>query len=740
MELSDGSGNFNNATQLVTPVLDFIYLLEYTNLPANLPYGTNYKFRLRVTNRSCVSNEVGPITIVPGVSQVTLASSGPLTCATTSVQLQARGGVEGASYRFTGPGLSGQPSSTSAVSVTASGVYSVTVTNLGVCSSIATTEVKSQTAAPQNIIPNSNSPLTCKQTSVRLTVPSAGNNATYAFSGPFPVSQPTGTSSHTATVSNPGEYTVLVTNAQGCTATATTLVEVNTDPPRNLSLSMSNVLTCAQPTAVLNASANGSPEFIITGPSGQSYSANTATISQPGEYTLTATGANGCTAVQTTTVESNTTPPQNVSLTNNGPLTCAQTSVQLSAFSSTTGVSYGLAGPEGYSASGPTVSANRPGTYTLTATGANGCSAVQTTTVESNTLAPAATLSVSGTLTCANQTVRLNYTFGPGTFEVRRGDLLLTSGSAATPGGDSEDIFIGDRTGGQIILTAINPINGCSATATSTIESNTTAPQNITLTNSGPLSFTNASVTLTATPGASYSYSFSTGVIQQGSGNTATINTTGVYSVTVTRQDNGCSSIASTTVFGGNNPTVCRGGTAVISVAVSGAPVKYEWYKNSLTSPKLMETPQLFRGTATSSLALINTQSNTQGNFYLKTTDQAGAVTIYGPFRLTVDAGCRAREVAQLETPLQVQLAPNPIQQDRLRAVVSGAEGRSLQVELVDPGGKPIRQQRWQQANTQQVIDWDLQSQSSGLYLLQVVSEAGNGVPAQRQSVKVIKP
>ncbi|GAB3510484.1 hypothetical protein GCM10027341_48890 [Spirosoma knui] len=255
------------------------------------------------------------------------------------------------------------------------------------------------------------------------------------------------------------------------------------------------------------------------------------------------------------------------------------------------------------------------------------------------------------------------------------------------------------------------------------------------------MSFTNANVTLTttATPSDNFSYSFSQGAIQQGTGSTALVNTAGVYSVTVTNSL-GCSATASTTVLGGNNPKVCRGGTAVISVIVGGNPVKYEWYKNTLTSPKLMETPQLFRGTATSSLTLINAQTNTQGNFFLKVTDKSGTVMIYGPYRLNVDAGCKAREAAQLEMPLQVELAPNPIQQDRLRAVVRGAEGRSLQVELLDLSGKPIRQQHWRQAEAQHVLDWDMQAHTSGIYLLHVVSEASNDEPAQRQSMKVVKP
>ncbi|GAB3548780.1 choice-of-anchor Q domain-containing protein [Spirosoma fluminis] len=377
-----------------------------------------------------------------------------------------------------------------------------------------------------------------------------------------------------------------------------------------------------------------------------------------------------------------------------------------------------------------TASGSASQSYTLTVS-SQGQQATATTGLSVNPL-PTPSLSSSGTLTCGQPSVNLVATGGD------QGASYRFSG----PGQSGQPVSssaISVSASGTYSVTVTNA-GGCSATATTEVTGNTSPPQNVTLTNSGPLSFTNTNVTLTATTGQGYSYSFSQGAAQQGSSNKATVNTAGVYSVTVTRQDNGCTATASTTVLGGNNPTVCRGGTAVINVAVSGSPIKYEWYKNSLTSPKIMETPQLFRGTATSSLTLINAQTNTQGNFYLKTTDQAGAVTIYGPYRLTVDASCRAREIAQLETPLQVELAPNPIQQGRLRAVVKGAEGRALSVELLDLSGKPIRQQHWQQADAQQLIDWDMQLQGSGLYLLQVVSEASSGLPAQRQSVKVVKP
>jgi hypothetical protein len=73
----------------------------------------------------------------------TLLNDGNLTCNDNTVLLTATGGIEGATYLFSAGTQTSDPASATA-SVTTSGVYSVTVTNPGGCSSTATVEITSE--------------------------------------------------------------------------------------------------------------------------------------------------------------------------------------------------------------------------------------------------------------------------------------------------------------------------------------------------------------------------------------------------------------------------------------------------------------------------------------------------------------------------------------------------------------------------------------------------------------------
>ncbi|GAB3493261.1 hypothetical protein GCM10027341_08350 [Spirosoma knui] len=526
----------------------------------------------------------------------------------------------------------------------------------------------------------------------------------------------------TATSFNPtslsvGTHTVRYTvTTNGCSGSTEQTVTINALPTAQITNLASSFCKNASAVTLTGTPPEGGV-FTVDGQSATLFSPTSLSVgTHTVRYTVT---TNGCSAYSEQSVEINALPAP--AITNLASSFCKDAQAVTLTGTPTEGGVFTIDGQNTSQLNPANLTVgNHTIRYTVTT---NGCSAYSEQSVEIKALPVPAITNLASSFCKDASAVTLTGT-------PVEGGVFTVDGTTATSFNPTS-LSVGTHTV-RYTVTA----DGCSAYSEQTVTIETVPSAG--LTNTGPLSATNTTVTLTATGGSSYS--FSAGAAQQGGGAMATVTTPGVYSVTAT--SNGCSSTASTTVTGGvSSLTVCRGGTAVISVAVSGSPVKYEWYKNSLSTPKIMETPQLFRGTATSSLTLINAQSNTQGDFYLKVTDRSNSVVVYGPYRLVVDASCRAREGAAVEpeVALQVELAPNPLQQDRLRAVVRGAEGRLLQVELVDLQGHSVRQQRWPQAEAEQVIDWDMQSQGDGVYLLQVVSEAGQGLPAQRRSVKVIK-
>lgn len=138
LEVSDGSGNFANAVTVI-PVFIGEYLRDSedtpdSRLPAHLPFGTNYRFRLRNFQTGDLSSEVGPLTILP----VSITLTSDQSCFKPGTSLTVTD-VGAASYQFSSevsqPG--GLTSNTGIA--TTSGTYSVTVTNPAGCTNTEVT-------------------------------------------------------------------------------------------------------------------------------------------------------------------------------------------------------------------------------------------------------------------------------------------------------------------------------------------------------------------------------------------------------------------------------------------------------------------------------------------------------------------------------------------------------------------------------------------------------------------------
>ncbi|HOS48933.1 MAG TPA: S8 family serine peptidase, partial [Bacteroidia bacterium] len=320
-----------------------------------------------------------------------------------------------------------------------------------------------------------------------------------------------------------------------------------TTPNANAGADM--VINCNSSTVTLNgSSATSGVTYSWTGP-GIVSGANTASpvVNAAGTYTLTVNNS-GCTATDQAIVTVNTTAP-GANAGADQTITCSNSTVTLSGSSSTSGVNYSWSGPGILSGNNTaTATANATGSYTLTVSNpANGCSSTDNVFVSINTSAPSVDAGADQTLTCANTTVTLS-------------GSSLTSGvdySWSGPGivsGNNSATATADATG-SYTLTVTNPVNGCSSSDEVSVGSNYSAPT----ADAGPSNAITCSileVTLsgsTTTQGGSFAWTTSgTGNIVSGA-NTATpiVNGLGVYTLTVTDPNSGCTASDTLEIYEG---------------------------------------------------------------------------------------------------------------------------------------------------------------------------------------------
>ena len=225
-------------------------------------------------------------------------------------------------------------------------------------------------AAPMAMLTN-NGPLSCTMSTVTLTASPSG--LSYVFSaGASQIG-----STNQASVSTAGPYSVTVTGTNGCTATAGTTVTGDQTAPI-AGLTNNGPLSCTMSTVTLTASPGGL-SYVFSAGATQIGSTNQASVSTAGPYSVTVTSANGCTAMAGTTVTGDQNAP-NVSISANPSLTI--TEVQTTTL--TANVSGGTS-PFGYhwstGASSPSIATSAEGPYSVTVTGANGCSTTASVTV-----------------------------------------------------------------------------------------------------------------------------------------------------------------------------------------------------------------------------------------------------------------------------------------------------------------------------------------------------------------------
>jgi hypothetical protein len=453
---------------------------------------------------------------------------------------------------------------TSSITVTQPGTYSVTAVDSNGCISTASITVTRFNAAPPVI---SGSTTFCRGGSTVLSVSPGYSSITWS----------NGPTTSSITVTQPGTYSVTVVDSNGCTSSASVTVTQFDAPPPTIS---GNTTFCNGGSTVLSV---GSGYRSITWSNGPTTSS--ITVTQPGTYSVTVVDSNGCISSASITVTQFNAPPPTIS----GNTTfCIGGSTVLSVSAAYRSITW---------SNGPTTSSitvTQPGTYSVTVVDSNGCiSSASITVTQFQAPAPVIT---GDTLFCIGGTTVLSVD------SRYRGATWSTGQSASSISVDQP---------GTYTVTVVDS-NGCISTASITVKQFQKAPPVI----AGDTLFCIGGTTVLSVDPSYRKFTWSTGDTTS----RISVDTAGTYSVTVI-DSNGCIASASITVsqFRIAPPAItgdtlfCIGGTTVLSVDPRYR--SFRWSTGETTSQISVDMPGTYSVTTVDSNGCISSSSITVTQF-----------------------------------------------------------------------------------------------------------------------------
>ncbi|MBI1225510.1 MAG: T9SS type A sorting domain-containing protein [Bacteroidetes bacterium] len=522
--------------------------------------------------------------------QINLTPTNP-TCSNTmngSVTSSVTGGVAPLSYVWS------NGATTPNIQNLAAGNYSLTVTDGLGCTKSASVTL---TAPPAFTVAVAVTNATyCGATDGSLTATPSGG------SGPYTYAWSNGGTTQTLNNLGAGNYTVTVTNAAGCTASASSTI---TQPMTlNISITGTNLVCGNDNNGTLTANITyGTAPFNFAWSNG----GNTQTINglAAGTYSVTVTSSEGCTGSATKTITGS--PTMNLNLTVQQIL-CNGASTGSVSSAVTGGTSpYTYLWSNG--ATTTSISNLTAGTYSLTVTDNLGCSQSQTVTI--NQPSPLTLAFSNSPGSCGtNGTSMANVSGGTAPYS------YLWSTGATTPN-------ISNLAPGSYAVT-VTDANSCTLTANTVIVAYPLMNLNVTSTNTTCNGTMNGTATANVTNGtAPLTYLWSN------NGTTATISNLppGTYSVTVT-DGNGCTATGSASVQLGAGLAVnimapafvCTGSTVSATANTTGGNgnLNYLWSNGQTTQTATGLTAGTYSVTVTDSQGCFGSASITlqQGGLF----------------------------------------------------------------------------------------------------------------------------
>ncbi len=359
----------------------------------------NYTVTVTNTQNHCTDTDlvfVGEDMVLP---LTTAGADRTLTCAATTVQLDATQSAVGPNISFfwTGPGILPGDEDSPIPVVNTPGVYVLTVTNTtNGCTNVDAVNVGEDVVLPV-VIAGNDLIITCANAAQGVVLSSAGSNTganfTLLWSGPgiTPANQNT----PDPTVLVAGTYTLSITNSiNGCVATDEAIVGADQNLPV-ANAGLDQVITCASPDVVLDGTGSSSPNgtllFTWSGPGINvgNINGDMPVVQLSGTYNLTVENSvTGCKATDEVVVTLDNLAP--TATATSDEITCQDQISTVSVTSSLTGSTYLWAGPDVNQGNkdDQTLQVDVAGLYAVTVTAPNGCTTTTSTIVTEDESVP----------------------------------------------------------------------------------------------------------------------------------------------------------------------------------------------------------------------------------------------------------------------------------------------------------------------------------------------------------------
>ncbi|MBK9017240.1 MAG: hypothetical protein IPM82_26065 [Saprospiraceae bacterium] len=304
---------------------------------------------------------------------VAATTNGTLNCNATSVLLSGVGSSTGSQYTYAWTTTNGNIVSngtTLTPTVNQAGTYVLTVTNTtNGCTSTASTTVIQLPPVTSQISSSTN--VACfGETSGSATVSASGGNGSFTYGW--------SNGQTTATASNllAGNYSVIVTDGNGCTSSQSVIISQPPSLVANASATPQTIFGVDNGTATANPT-GGTGNYTYLWSNGETTQSITGLA--PANYMVVVTDENGCTASQTVTVSANDCIVKaNIDQTNVSCPGAADGSATINLENANPPFTFIWSNGE----TTQTVTGLAGGTYDVSATDANGCEVVSTVIIE----------------------------------------------------------------------------------------------------------------------------------------------------------------------------------------------------------------------------------------------------------------------------------------------------------------------------------------------------------------------